>query len=110
MKKSICFIAATALVFVGLANAQIYKSVDANGVVTFSDTPPKGPQEKVEKLQTPSHVNSMQPVPVAPTDAGDPDSSEAEQRERSASLAQWTTRRFPWERGFLTSRWMPHQS
>jgi hypothetical protein len=85
VKKSICFIAATALVFVGLANAQIYKSVDANGVVAFSDTPPKGPQDKVEKLQTPSHVNSMQAVPVAPIDAGDPDSS-ATEAERTLSM------------------------
>ena len=85
MKKSICFIAATALAFVGLVNAQIYKSVDANGVVSFSDTPPKGPQDKVEKLQTPSQVNSMQAVPVAPIDAGDSDSGEAE-AERTLSI------------------------
>ncbi len=78
MKKSIRFIAATALAFVGLVNAQIYKSVDANGVVSFSDTPPKGPQDKVEKLQTPSQVNSMQAIPVAPIDAGNSDSAEAE--------------------------------
>ena len=50
MKKSICFIAATALALTGLANAQIYKSVDANGVVTFSDTPPKDSQKKVEQI------------------------------------------------------------
>ena len=85
MKKSICFAAATALAFVGLVNAQVYKSVDANGVVSFSDTPPKGSQYKVEKLQTPSQVNSMQAIPVAPIDAGDRDSGETEP-ERTLSI------------------------
>ena len=85
MKKSICFIAATALAFVGLVNAQIYKSVDANGVVTFSDTPPKGPQDKVEKLQAPSQVNSMQAITVRSIDAGDRDSGETE-AERTLSI------------------------
>ena len=76
MKKTICFIAATILALSALANAQIYKSVDANGVVTFSDTPPKGPQNKVEKLQTPSQVNSMQAIPTATIDPEDQDSGE----------------------------------
>ena len=40
MKKCLCLLAATILAFSSLANAQIYKSVDANGVVTFSDKPP----------------------------------------------------------------------
>ena len=39
MKKCLCLLAATILAFSSLANAQIYKSVDANGVVTFSDKP-----------------------------------------------------------------------
>jgi len=85
MKKPIRLIALTALALTGLANAQIYKSVDANGVVSFSDTPPKGPQDNVEKLQTPSQVNSMQAIPVAPIDAGDRDSGETE-AERTLSI------------------------
>ncbi len=64
MKKSIRFIAATALVLAGLANAQIYKSVDANGVVTFSDTPPKDPKTKVEHIKTPARVNGMQATSI----------------------------------------------
>ena len=51
MKKSICFIAATTFAFVGLVNAQIYKSVDAKGVVTFSDTPPKDHKRRSKRLK-----------------------------------------------------------
>ena len=68
MKNSIRFIAVTALALTGLVNAQIYKSVDANGVVTFSDTPPKGPQTKVEQIKTPATVNAMQATTIAPTE------------------------------------------
>ena len=76
MKKSICFIAATALALTGLANAQIYKSVDANGVVTFSDTPPKDSQTKVEQIETPATVNAMQATPIAPADSEERDGNE----------------------------------
>ena len=78
MKKPIRVIALTVLALTGLANAQIYKSVDANGVVTFSDTLPKGPQDKVEKLETPSQVNSMQAIPITSEDLGNRDSDETE--------------------------------
>ena len=89
MKKTICFIALTALALTGLANAQIYKSVDANGVVTFSDTPPKRPQDKVEKLETPSRVNSMQAIPITSEDVGSRDGGETE-AERVLSIVSPT--------------------
>ena len=76
MKKSICFIAATALAFAGLVNAQIYKSVDASGVVTFSDTPPKGQQAKVEQIKTPAQINRMKAIPVTPPETEARESSE----------------------------------
>ncbi|EHQ58672.1 hypothetical protein OMB55_00024210 [gamma proteobacterium HIMB55] len=76
MKNSIRFIAMIALVLAGLANAQIYKSVDVNGVVTFSDTPPKDPQTKVEQIKTPPAVNAMQATPVTPADSEERDGSE----------------------------------
>ena len=76
MKKSIYFIAATILALSALANAQIYKSVDANGVVTFSDTPPKDQKTKVEKVQTPAQVNTMQATPITPADSKERDGSE----------------------------------
>ena len=76
MKKSICFIAATALALTGLANAQIYKSVDANGVVIFSDTPPNDSQTKVEQIKTPATVNAMQATPIAPTETEERDNHE----------------------------------
>ena len=64
MKKHIRIWAVTTLGLTGLANAQIYKSVDANGVVTFSDMPPKGQEETVEKIQPPSQINSMQAIAI----------------------------------------------
>ena len=76
MKKSICFIAATALALTGLANAQIYKSVDANGVVIFSDTPPNDSQTKVEQIKTPATVNAMQATPIAPAHSEERNGSE----------------------------------
>ena len=76
MKLLIRFIAATALVFTGLAEAQIYKSVDANGVVTFSDTPPNDAQTQVEKIQTPARVNGMQEIPITPIEAEQRDTGE----------------------------------
>lgn len=76
MKNSIRFIAVIALGLTGLANAQIYKSVDANGVVTFSDTPPKGPQTKVERIKTPATVNAMQATPITTADSEKRDGSE----------------------------------
>lgn len=85
MKKPIRLMALTALALAGLANAQIYKSVDANGVVTFSDTPPKSPQDKAEKLETPSRVNSMQAIPITSEDVGSRDGGETE-AERTLSI------------------------
>lgn len=76
MKNSIRFIAMTALALTGLANAQIYKSVDAKGVVTFSDTPPKDPRTKVEQIKTPATVNAMQATPIAPTETEERDNRE----------------------------------
>ena len=71
MKKLSGVLAGTILVFTGLANAQIYKSVDENGVVTFSDKPPTEQQETVETIQTPAQVNRMQAVSVPSTEAID---------------------------------------
>jgi len=76
VKNSIRFIAMTALALTGLANAQIYKSVDAKGVVTFSDTPPKDPRTKVEQIKTPATVNAMQATPIAPTETEERDNRE----------------------------------
>jgi hypothetical protein len=87
--KSIHFIAATALALAGLANAQIYKSVDTNGVVTFSETPPRGPQDRVEKLQTPAQVNNMQSILIAPTDTQEVDNIK-DLAERSIAIVSPT--------------------
>ena len=78
MKNSIRSIAVIALALTGLANAQIYKSVDAKGVVTFSDTPPKNPQTEVEQIEVPATVNAMQATPIAPTETEERDNSEVQ--------------------------------
>lgn len=69
MKKYICALALTLLSIAGPTNAQIYKSVDANGVVTFSDKPPKGAQETFEPIPSPTQINSMQAMPIAPPES-----------------------------------------
>lgn len=89
MTKSIRFIAVTALAVAGLANAQIYKSVDANGVVTFSDTPPRDSQITSEEIQTPAQINSMQPILIAPTDAQEIDNIK-DMAERSIAIVSPT--------------------
>ena len=40
-------------------SADIYKSVDKNGVVTFSDTPPKEKSTSDERIELPAHTNRM---------------------------------------------------
>ena len=40
-------------------SADIYKSVDKNGVVTFSDTPPKEKSASNERIELPAHTNRM---------------------------------------------------
>jgi hypothetical protein len=40
-------------------SADIYKSVDKNGVVTFSDTPPKEKSTPDERIELPAHTNRM---------------------------------------------------
>lgn len=77
MKKLSSVLAGTILAFTGLTNAQIYKSVDENGVVTFSDKPPTEQQETVETIQTPAQVNRMQAVSVPSTEAIDDSDEEA---------------------------------
>ena len=44
------------------AHAQIYKSVDENGVVTFSDVPPDGSSGSKTSLVRTNPTNSMSPV------------------------------------------------
>lgn len=44
------------------ASAQIYKSVDENGVVTFSDVPPAANGDTKSSLVTPNPTNSMPAV------------------------------------------------
>jgi len=68
MKKCLCLLAATILVFSSLANAQVYKSVDANGVVTFSDKPPAQQREAIEEINLPTQVNTVQAISVAPAE------------------------------------------
>ena len=102
MKNSIRFIAVTALALTGLANAQIYKSVDAKGVVTFSDTPPKDPQTKVEQIETPATVNAMQATPIAPTETEERDNSEVQIDRLIDIVSPMDNATIPWERGFST--------
>jgi glutaredoxin len=40
--RSVLAVLIGTMCLLGVANAQVYKSVDANGKVTFSDTPPEG--------------------------------------------------------------------
>ncbi|MBL6694866.1 MAG: DUF4124 domain-containing protein, partial [Luminiphilus sp.] len=41
------------------ASAQIYKSMDENGVVTFSDVPPAASSGKTSTIVKPNETNSM---------------------------------------------------
>ena len=52
--------------FVGMPamSADIYKSVDKNGVVTFSDTPPKEKSTSDERIELPAHTNRMRSIEV----------------------------------------------
>ncbi|MDA9681385.1 DUF4124 domain-containing protein, partial [bacterium] len=45
-------------------SADIYKSVDKNGVVTFSDTPPKQKSTSDERIELPAHTNRMPSIKV----------------------------------------------
>ncbi|MDB2556343.1 DUF4124 domain-containing protein [Luminiphilus sp.] len=45
-------------------SADIYKSVDKNGVVTFSDTPPKEKSASNERIELPVHTNRMPSIEV----------------------------------------------
>ena len=45
-------------------SADIYKSVDKNGVVTFSDTPPKEQSASNERIELPAHTNRMPSIEV----------------------------------------------
>ena len=45
-------------------SADIYKSVDKNGVVTFSDTPPKQKSTSDERIELPAHTNRMPSIEV----------------------------------------------
>ena len=45
-------------------SADIYKSVDKNGVVTFSDTPPKEKSTSDERIELPAHTNRMRSIEV----------------------------------------------
>jgi hypothetical protein len=45
-------------------SADIYKSVDKNGVVTFSDTPPKEKSTSDERIELPAHTNRMPSIEV----------------------------------------------
>ena len=45
-------------------SADIYKSVDKNGVVTFSDTPPRQKSTSDERIELPAHTNRMPSIKV----------------------------------------------
>ena len=45
-------------------SADIYKSVDKNGVVTFSDTPPKEKSASNERIELPVHTTRMPSIEV----------------------------------------------
>lgn len=45
-------------------SADTYKSVDKNGVVTFSDTPPKEKSASNERIELPAHTNRMPSIEV----------------------------------------------
>jgi hypothetical protein len=45
-------------------SADIYKSVDKNGVVTFSDTPPKEKSASNERIELPAHTNRMPSIEI----------------------------------------------
>jgi hypothetical protein len=45
-------------------SADIYKSVDKKGVVTFSDTPPKEKSAPNERIELPAHTNRMPSIEV----------------------------------------------
>ena len=64
LKRSIYVFALTSLVATFAVAADIYKSVDDAGVVTFSDTPPVDKKTPVERIPSPTAINSMQPVVV----------------------------------------------
>ena len=54
----------TSLVGMPSLSADIYKSVDKNGVVTFSDTPPKEQSASNERIELPTHTNRMPSIEV----------------------------------------------
>jgi hypothetical protein len=59
-----------------LSTAQIYKTVDANGNVSYSDTPPaNGPSEQVQLRETNSTPAPEMTEPATPDPAGAPDDS-----------------------------------
>lgn len=78
MTRYILILLAATLALTSLANAQIYKSVDANGVVTFSDTPPQGSQATVQQIPSPMRINSMQAVRIRPIEENDNEKSDVE--------------------------------
>ncbi|MDA8947041.1 DUF4124 domain-containing protein [Luminiphilus sp.] len=58
------FIGIISLVGMPSLSADIYKSVDKNGVVTFSDTPPKAKSASDERIKLPAHTNRMPSIEV----------------------------------------------
>jgi len=58
----LCSVCMLVLAMPMLANAQIYKWKDKNGVVRYSDTPPA----TTEKIDTIGKKNTAKPVPAAP--------------------------------------------
>ena len=45
-------------------SVDIYKSIDKNGVVIFSDTPPKEKSTSDERIELPAHTNRMPSIEV----------------------------------------------
>ncbi len=64
LKNSIAIVGIILLAFSSLSSAQIYKSVDANGTVTFSDTPPPGQEATAEAIPPPAQINSIPGVSI----------------------------------------------
>lgn len=91
MTRYLLILLAATLALTSLANTQIYKSVDANGVVTFSDTPPIGSQVAVEQIPSPTQTNSMQAVRIGPIEENDNEKSDVEKNLSIVSPADNAT-------------------
>lgn len=98
MKKRIALL--SLLLLAGPAAAEIYRSVDANGRVTYSETPPQGREsQKVTPRVTPANTaeadalrQQMQSIDQERTEDGkkkaDAAARAAEQAERCAKLKE----------------------